>query len=196
MHTSRWLVSMIVAAAAAAPCVGHAATVVLQNDSFLAGQPVVFQSGFMSGEMAGATLGPVGPNAVIERIELLFGSGPTMARTVTLRIHADAGTAAPGALLHSASYLLTPGAALQQIDVSAAQIAPTAGNIRVAIELTHTGLPSLANDTDGTTQGGRNWIFIGGQWMSTGSVGVDGDWILRAIVSQPDTVFRDGFEPI
>jgi hypothetical protein len=194
MHARRWLASMTVALAAMAPSAGHAATLVLQNDSFLPGQPVVFQAGFASGEMAGATLGPVGANAVIERVELLFGSGPTMARTVTLRIHTDVGTAAPVALLHSASYSLTPGAALQQIDVSAAQIAPPAGNIRVAIELMHAGLPSLANDTDGTTQSGRNWIFIGGQWASTTSVGINGDWILRAIISQPDTVFRDGFE--
>ena len=47
---------------------------VLQNDSFVSGQSVGFQAGFVTGEIAASRFLPSGsPSYIVKRIQLLFG---------------------------------------------------------------------------------------------------------------------------
>jgi hypothetical protein len=44
---------------------------------------------------------------------------------------------------------------------------------------------SIVNDTDGHADAPdtiRNWVFTAGDWETAASLGVDGDWVIRAIV--------------
>lgn len=175
---------------------------ILQNDGFVDGQPVGFQGGFVAGESGSVRLLPAGPFPMaVTRVQLLFG-GASSTQTVTLRIWDDgAGTAAPGAELYSADYLLTGSdTVMQEIDLSGAGI-QVGGAFRVGIEFQHSGVPSIARDGNGITPA-RNFIYAQGLgWFDSATLGVTGDWIIRAGV-QPvggggggDEVRNDGFEP-
>jgi hypothetical protein len=60
------------------------------------------------------------------------------------------------------------------------------GPFRVGIELQHAGLPSVARDGDGTVAAGRNFVRDGAAgWVEASSLGVLGDWVLRAVIG-PD----------
>ncbi len=157
---------------------------VLQNDSFMSGQSVVFQGGFVTGEIAASRFLPSGsPSYLVKRIQLLFG-GVTAVRLITLRIWNDAaGTTIPGDELFSGEFVLTgSNTALQEIDLVENDVIVT-GQFRVGIEFHDDGLPSVANDTDGI-QATRNFILAQGiGWAQSNVLGVTGDWVLRAVVT-------------
>ncbi len=157
---------------------------VLQNDTFVDGDEAAYQGGFVSGEIAASRLTTPGLGSwSLEMVELLFG-GATSQQIVTLKVWDDiAGTDAPGVELYSADYVLTGGDFLQQIDLTGAGLM-VSGDIRVGFQFQHDGYPSVARDNDGITPD-KNFIYISaGTWHEAGILGVTGDWIIRATVSQ------------
>lgn len=158
---------------------------VLQNDSFMSGQSVGFQAGFVTEEIAASRFLPSGsPSYIVKRIQLLFG-GVTATQLITLRIWNDAaGTTIPGDELFSGEFVLTgSNTALQEIDLVSSDVIVT-GQFRVGIEFHHDGLPSVANDADGTIQATRNFIFAQGfGWTQSNVLGLNGDWVIRAVVT-------------
>jgi len=160
-------------------------TSTLQNDNFSSGNTPAFQGGFATGEAAAVRLGPRTEAFTIKHIQFLFG-GATGTDSVTLTIYQDAGATNPGTPLHSADYQITASdAAMQDIDVSGANIHVAANQtIRVAIGFQHNGLPGVAKD--GAITNGRNLIFVSpGNWATAESVGIDGDFVIRAEISTP-----------
>lgn len=163
-------------------------TVQLQNDGYLVGGTKSFQAGFVAGESAEATLGPVNTTFQVTYVQFLFGGTgavPT-SRDILLKIYKDIGVGTPGALLYSSTYSIAASDnTMQQIDLRDQKIVVQGGgSIRVAIEMTAAGLPSVARDEDGTIQSNANWIKTGGSWVSSVSLGLSGDFIIRATVDR------------
>jgi hypothetical protein len=155
----------------------------LSNDGFTAGGAANYQAGFVAGEEAAATLGPVSRSFKVRKVQFLFGGG-TGTRVVTLRILAETGAATPGVELYSGDYQVTASdTAFQEIDLAASNVTLPAGSLRVSIRFQAGGLPSVAADAAITS--GRNWIYASGTpsaWFAASSLGVTGDWIMRAEV--------------
>ncbi len=153
----------------------------VKNDGFIGGA-AGFQTGFDSGETAAVKL--VNPFAVghVTAVHFLFG-GAAGVRTITLTVWTDAAGAAPGMQLFTGDYQVTGSDdALQEVDLSSDGVVVT-GNFRVGITFQHSGLPSVARDSDGTINSGSNFIDATGLgWLESQVLGLTGDWILRAEV--------------
>jgi hypothetical protein len=125
----------------------------------------------------------------VSRVRFLFG-GTGGAQTVTLRLWDDgAGTTEPGAELFSGEFALTAlDDGLQEIDLSGEDLVID-GPVRVGLEFSQGGLPSIARDEDGITVQ-HNFIEVAGLgWVESASQGVTGDWILRLVlVPEPPPV--------
>ena len=80
---------------------------------------------------------------------------------------------------------MTPSdAAFQENDVSAQNITIAANAMfRIALFFKDTGVPSVAPDLNGITTA-RNFIYSAG-WSKAETLGVTGDWIIRAVVETP-----------
>ena len=178
----RWLLPLLLVCLV--PGAARSQETILQNDSFAAGQSAGFQSGLVAGEAGAVRLTPPGPFPMtVTGVQFLFG-GATGTRTVTLRIWNDsAGTAAPGAEIYSGDFQVTAtDNALQEIDLSGSGV-QVSGVFRVGIEFQHAGAPSIAGDTKGFITAGRNFIDgMGLGWVDAATLGVTGDWIIRAVV--------------
>jgi hypothetical protein len=167
--------------------------VLLSNDGFPT-DGAAFQSVFVSGEMAASTLGPVSAESFLDRIELLYGPADDP-DSVTVRVYPDGGSAVPGTEIFFGTVGLTPAdSEILRIELAGEGIVVPAGNVRVAIEFGHNGLPCVARDSDATIQAGRNWIYSKGSWFSSESAGLTGDWVIRAVITVPPELFTDGFE--
>jgi hypothetical protein len=161
----------------------------LRNDGFETGQPVNFQAGFVEGEIAAVRLVPtLSCPCRVENVSLLFGgAGGTL--PVLLRIWEDTGNVDPGTPLYVDSFQLTgSNVALQVIDPSPTEVIVD-GPFRVGIEFAHSGLPSVASDTDATIDAAANFILadlspLGFFWFQSADLGVSGDWVIRATISQ------------
>jgi hypothetical protein len=163
---------------------------ILQNDGYVDGQSVGFQAGFIASEMAASRFLPTGSSPWrVNRVRFLFG-GATTTQTIRLHIWEDgAGTTNPGTQRFASDYVVTgSNTAMQEIDLTANNVLVN-GQFRAAIEFQHNGLPSVARDGDGTIQPTKNFIFTpsGGGWFQSSAVGVTGDWIIRAGVTQTTT---------
>ena len=162
--------------------VGPGVTYSLRNDGF-AVTGAAFQAGFVTGEEAAVTLGPVPRGFQVKLVRFLYGGAAT-ARTVTLKIYGETGTATPGTLLHSADFFVTPSdTAIQELDITGSNVTLPAGSVRVSILFQDGGLPSVATDGDGITPN-RNWAATAAPagWYASSDLGVAGDWIIRAEV--------------
>lgn len=161
-------------------------TVNLQLDNYTSGSDKAFQAGFVTGESAEVTLGPINNTFQVTSVQFLFGGkGSTpFSRDVVLKIYKDIGVGTPGALLHSATYAIAASDdVLQQINLTDQNIVVNGGgSIRVALEMTAGGLPSVAVDKDGTISATGNWIKTGASWVTAASMGLTGDFIIRATV--------------
>ena len=174
---------VVAALALALPGIAHA-QVEVRNDGFDSGESAGFQAGFVSGEIAAVRLTPTEPGAQVLAVRLLFG-GATATRTVTVHVWDDsAGTTAPGAELYSGDFEMTgSNEAMQEIDLSAENIL-VPGDFRVGIEFQADGLPAVARDDDGTIAATRNFILADGLgWYQSQSLGLTGDWVIRAMVT-------------
>ena len=161
-------------------------TVNLQNDGFDTGDAVAFQSAFISGEMAAVTLGTAINDFKLTSVEFLLG-GTLVPQTknVTLRIYADSGGISPDSLMYVDIHtLVSSDDVLQEIDLSDMNLQFTGGSLfRVSLDAGD-GLPGVAIDDDGTIDPLGNWIFSGGSWMSAYTAGLNGDFIIRAVVEE------------
>ncbi len=177
----------------------QAAPLVLQNDSFQSGDTVACQAGFATGEMGASTLGPVPEAFSIQAVRFLFGGSEDQV-TITLHVYIDEGTPNPGPEIYASDFQVTgSNQAIQEIDLSGANLSlPAGSSIRVAVEFHHTGAPGLCRDDDGI-QPARNWIYSG-TWVDSRIYGLQGDWVLRAVVdtqppNEPDAGPPDASAP-
>lgn len=160
-----------------------AAETELKNDGFVSGGTAGFQSGFIGTEIgASRFVAPAGSLQLL-KVQLLFG-GATTTQTVTLKVWDDtAGTDAPGAEIYSQDFSLTGSdTSIQQIVPESTVTVPQ--QFRVGIVFQHSGLPSIARDVDGNIAADKNYILASGLgWTKSQSLGLAGDWIIRAFVS-------------
>jgi hypothetical protein len=135
------------------------------------------------GETAAVRLTPPGPcPCPVERIQFLFGGGAGT-HDVILHVWEDGALQDdPGTELYAATFELAGSEEfMQEIDISVAGVT-VSGPFRVGLEFTHAGPPSVARDTDGITSG-ANFVddsLLG--WVDASTLGVTGDWIIRAVV--------------
>lgn len=81
-------------------------TLNLQVDHYTT-EPIIFQSGFLTGEAAAVTLGPVDHTFKITYIKfMLGGTGNADSKDVNLKIYIDGGNTDPDSLLFSSTYSL------------------------------------------------------------------------------------------
>ncbi|HEX2878009.1 MAG TPA: hypothetical protein VHO25_00595 [Polyangiaceae bacterium] len=152
----------------------------LSNDSFTFGDTPSFQSGLDSGDVCAARFDlPSAPHR-LTRVRFLFGGAITQ-QTITLRIWDDIGTNAPGTQLFFDDLVVTgSSSAWQEISLDHANIL-ISDDFRVGLEFQHAGVPSAARDDDGVTAE-DNFLFTGGTWYTSSTLGVVGDWIIRTSV--------------
>jgi len=156
----------------------------LQNDGFNSGDQAAFEGGFVSGEIGAARF--VAPEAGHEllKVHLLFGGGSTATPTVTLHVWDDtAGTDAPGSELFAGDFQLMGSDSAMQELVLPSTVTLTQ-QFRVGIEFHHSGAPSIARDNDGTIAQDKNYMMAQGLgWTKSATLGLSGDWIIRAVIS-------------
>ena len=157
------------------------ADVELKNDSFVSGGQATFQTGFVVGEAGAVRFVAPSAGRQLKKIQLLFGGATTM-QDLTIKVFDDtAGQDAPGAELFMSDFTLT-GAdnAMQELDLTTANITVPA-QFRVALYFQHAGTPAIATDSDGIAAD-KNYLFAG-TWKKSSSLGLTGDWVIRAFVS-------------
>lgn len=196
-NRSLWRRAVFAAGAVLTSLAASATPQTLQNDGFVDGAPASFQAGFITTEIGAARFVPtIACPCVIESVTVLFG-GNTESRLMGVLIWDDPGsTPAPGDLLFSGEATLTGSTvAFNEIDLSLAPIIVN-GPFRVGIEFGHDGLPGLATDLDGSIDANANFIFadIGGFnfWFPSSTLGVAGDFILRASIDNFEVPDADG----
>jgi uncharacterized protein (TIGR03382 family) len=174
------LASVLVICALGAPA---AAEVELRNDSFEDGDPVVFQGGFAIGDIGASRFIAPEADRMLLKVQLLFGAATTT-KTMALKVFDDsAETDQPSdSLLFNIDVsLVGSDTAMQEIPVPFLVVLPRV--FRVGLEFKHGGVPTIANDNDMTNTEGRNFIFSGGTWHKSNTLGVKGDWIIRPFIS-------------
>jgi len=165
-------------------------TINLQIDGYDEGGSSTFVETTTVGEEIAITLGPVNNTFKISNIQFLFGGTGTnpVTRDVILKIYKDNGTVNPDNLLFSGNYTITASNTLiQEIDVRDENITLNGGgSIRIAFELVDDmGLPSFAQEFDGTYFETKNWIKeSNGTWNSNDVFGLNGNWVIRATVEE------------
>lgn len=172
--------SLLVWLASVAPA--HA-QLILRNDGFTGSGQVGVQSGFVAGEIGASRFVAPSAGRTLQEVVLYFG-GATTQQTITLHVWDDsASTAAPGAELFSGDFQLTGSdSALSSIDLNGMNVV-VPQQFRVGIGFQHAGVPSIARDIDGI-MANRNFILAQGLgWLPSQTLGLTGDWIIRATVS-------------
>jgi hypothetical protein len=153
-------------------------TYILKNDGMVDMSSISFMGGFVTGEGAAVTLGPVPQAATLMNIKFMFGPNSNT-ETLWLGIYDSANLAT---VFYSGDFQFTGSdSAMAMIDLSSENITILAGtNIRVALFFQHSGPPSIASDSDGTITAGKNWIYSDAKWLNSELFGLQGDWIIRA----------------
>lgn len=176
--------ALLVVACLLAPGLARAQTE-LKNDTFVDGTAVRFHGGFAAGEIAAASyLAPAG--STLQRVRFLFG-GIEVMRTITLHVWDDsAGGVAPGTELFSGDFdVMGSNSAMQEIDLATMAIS-LPSRFRVGIGVQHNNAPSCADDANGQIAGG-NFMYVtspgGYTWIPNSTAQVNGDWIIRAVIS-------------
>jgi len=180
------VLSGLLVTAASAPALDTS----LQIDGYSSGQSVAFQGGFSAGETGAVRLTPPGPFPMkVTQVTFLFGGAAGQAQ-LQLKIYDDsAGTLVPGTELYSNTYLVeASNTDLQLIDLGAQDVLVN-GPFRVGIQMVQGGLPSIARDDDGNINGSLNFIETSLGWLESQALGLTGDWVIRATVS-------DGIVPV
>jgi uncharacterized protein (TIGR03382 family) len=166
--------------------VAHA-DVELKNDGFVSGGAANFQTGFVAGEAGASRFVASTTGRQLKKLQLLFGGGAATTQTLTLRVFDDtAGTDVPGAELFMGDFQLTGSdSAIQELDLTSSNVIVTA-QFRVAIEFQHAGAPTIASDGDGTVAADKNFINAAGAgWKKSNTLGIAGDWVIRAFLDDP-----------
>lgn len=177
---------------------------VLQNDSFAGSGTVICVTGqsFAEGEMAAARFTPAPTDYPFQLLRVLILACPNGAQSdLVVKVWEDDGISAdPGALRHEEIYTLYGSdTALNEIDLSSLDIIITEGSVRVGIEYFFgAATTGIASDIDGHVVPQPNFIYAipPSAWVPADSLGVNGDWILRAVIDANESppLFADGFE--
>lgn len=154
----------------------------LKNDGFVSGSAATFQNGFIAGEAGGSRFLAPSAGRQLLKVQLLFGGAATMTN-FTIKVFDDtAGTDAPGAELFMADFQLTGSdSAMQELDLTSANVLVPA-QFRVAFVFQTPAPPSIASDADGISAD-KNFILTAAGWKKSSALGVPGDWVIRAFVS-------------
>jgi hypothetical protein len=156
----------------------------LKNDSWPPSLVAHFQGGFEAGESAAVRLTPIGPcPCTVDGVSVLIGGAPGFA-DFGLRIWDDSAlNDDPGDLLYSQNMeLAAANAALNIIPLGLEEITVN-GPFRLGFEMLSAGLPSVARDDDGITPGVNFIDDTVDDWVESGTKGLTGDWIMRALVT-------------
>ena len=168
--------------------------VYIQNDGFVDGANVGAQGGFVLDECWASTY--QAPDNLypfeVAGMQVLI-AGLNVEATFSVRVWEVDGTGKPtvgvGTLLEG--QFMGSDTALNEADFAVlGEMNPViidSGQFAIAVcHNTQGGAPSIARDDDGSTLPGKNWIYanLGGtfQWVEASSLGVNGDWIMRAAV--------------
>ncbi|MBL9019049.1 MAG: hypothetical protein JNL83_32980 [Myxococcales bacterium] len=158
------------------------ADVELKNDGFVSGGQATFQTGFVVGEAGAVRFVAPSAGRQLRKLQLLFG-GATTTQTVTIKVFDDsAGQDAPGAELFMSDFtLMGADNAMQELDLTSANVY-VPQQFRVALYFQHAGAPTIASDADSSIAADRNFIYAG-TWKRSSALGLSGDWVIRAFVS-------------
>jgi hypothetical protein len=178
----------------------HGGLVVVQNDSVTDFGSAVIQAGFVAGERGAAWLTPTcdGELVAVRLLWLdLFGGGSqTLGDSITV---SDAGAfPVPGAIrTQLVAPLMTEGFFNEFVidpPIALASDETVVVDFKFFTDPPATG-PSLVTDVDGC-QAARNGIFAipPSQWFNACSLGVSGDFAIRAVLNCDLEIFADGFE--
>jgi len=174
----------------------------LCNDDFVAGSNAGFQDGFTADEAAAVRIAPPadGYPFTIEKIQLLYGGAePGDGFNVNFTIFDDDGTSAlgedgfPGTVLgEQPAGLLSADDGVNETPLDT-PVVVNDGFVWVAIFLGRAGLPSVARDEGGLDAAESNAIFAPGSggWLTSETFGLQGDWIIRAVVDTPSSSTND-----
>jgi MYXO-CTERM domain-containing protein len=157
----------------------------LKNDSWVDNTAADFMGGFAVGEIGASRFVAPDPGRQLLKLQLLFGPDAASPSTITVHVWDDsAGADAPGTELFTGDYqIMGSSSAIHDIDIAATMNVAVPAQFRVGIEFHNKGAPSIACDTNGN-QAGKNFIkesTLG--WTKSSTLGVPGDWIIRAFVS-------------
>ncbi len=209
--TFRLLLSLLAVAAILGGKPAHAQEVTVQNDSVTNFEQVAIQAGFASSEQAAAWLtSPCdGTLVAVQVFWRSFFGGAADALGDSIRISEAGAFPTPGTIL-----ALLSGPLLTDGFLNEYRFLDQGGTIPLLVPLDEDqgfvvafkffdpppGLgPSLVTDVDGC-QAGKNGIFAipPSTWFSACSLGVSGDFVIRAVVDCgvviDEEIFSDGFE--
>ena len=162
----------------------------MQFHGYSDGGNKTFRGTEVVGEEVAVTLeGPTGAYQ-ITNIQCLFGgTGNTPAnRELLLKIYKDNGDANPGEMIHSSKHTMASAlTALTDLNIKSSDVRLAAGqDVRVSFEILDTkNFPSFAEEFDGAYVEEKNWLKDkDGTWNSNNGVGVNGNWVIRAIAQQ------------
>jgi hypothetical protein len=168
--------------------------IVLKNDSYEKDKNSrIYIRDFVEGDEVAASLGPVNYPFTITQAQFFFGTtGDPRTRDIILKIYNEGLRESPGPPIFSRRYTITATNEEKMIliDLSADQLyMRDGGSIRLAIEITDNGLPSIglpsiAHEWEGTITPERNWIKSGGEWITAETRGFDKDFIIRAVIKE------------
>ena len=205
---NRVVIHLIVAAIGFAASAAHAAEVVVQNDSLIAGAGGGIQAGFDPGESAAAWLtSPCDGNIVAAQVfwRSVDGTEPQSVEE-SIQILEAGSFPAPGTLLASIDGPLMTDSVINEFryldeNLTIPLIVPVTSGQTFVVSFkflndpSPASGPSLVNDVDGC-QAGRNTIdAVGLGWVSSCLLGVGGDWVIRAVVDCQVVVSGPGSVP-
>jgi hypothetical protein len=168
---------------------GGGGTVVLQNDSWTPQDSLFWNTWanvddcFASSYDIDAGLYPL----ELVAIEAAIG-GATETQTFDVRVYTVDAMGAPDQLVDAVEVDIEGESGMDIVLADVGLVVPPfdSGSFAIAMcHVGHMGAPSIATDDDGTVDGGNNWVWqdIMGEWVSSPDFfGIDGDFILRAIV--------------
>lgn len=176
--------------------------VTVQNDSLTGGNTGALQAGFASGESAAAWLtSPCDGNIVAVQIfwRSLFGGKPQSLED-SISIFAPNAFPTPGAALQTINNVpavilgpvLTDGVINEFRFLDENQVMPLTTPISIGDQFVVSFKffnapspifgPSVVTDSDGCTSGGNAIFAIPGGWLNACTLGVTGDFVIRAVV--------------
>ncbi len=162
----------------------------MQFHGYADGGDKTFRGTEVVGEEIAVTLDGLPGAFQITNIQCLFGgTGNTPAnREMLLKIYKDNGDANPGELIHSSKHTMASSlTSLADLNIKSSNVRVDAGqDIRVSFEVLDTkNFPSFAEEFDGTYIETKNWKKDkDGTWNSNDGIGVNGNWVIRAIAQQ------------
>lgn len=160
--------------------------VTLQNDSFVNQSQVAFEQGFAVGECWASTYQPAACTFDVKSAIVLVGGGDGGNADFKVAVWDVDATGKPKTELGSTQVTITGASdVMSEIPLDTLGLATRDGTpFAIAVcHVAHAGTPSIGRDSDGITAN-RNWIFTNNQWVEASTLGVQGDWIMRARITE------------